>query len=154
MQRSFLCLCALLLSASLATAQHTSSASAASQSGNSPSTNQDKQNQSLPKAGSSSLQEQSNPNGGSPSSPVPGRVTGETPTRVQEALNKQLPMGSDVTASVADDGNIKLTGTVKTNADKAKAEQIARSVSGRNIDNKLQVNSGQSNPDQSANPKY
>ena len=152
MQRFFLVLVALLLSASLAIAQQTSTAS--SQGGTSASTTQSKRNQWVSQTGpSNSRQEQSNPNGGSPSSPTPGRVTGETPTKVQQALNKQLPAGSDVTASVADDGNIKLTGTVKTEADKAKAEQVARSVSGRNIDNKLQVKSGQSNQDQSANPK-
>jgi hypothetical protein len=147
-------LLALLLSASFAVAQQTPSGSASNQSGNRASTQQDKQNQSVPQAGSSNSQEQSNPNGGSPSSPSPGRVSGETPTQVQEALNKQLPAGSNVTASVADDGNIKLTGTVKSDAVKTKAEQVARSVSGRNIDNKLQVNSGQSNPDKSVNPKY
>lgn len=153
MPRFFLCLVGLLLSASLAIAQQTSSSgSAPSQSGNG--ATQD-QNRSVPQTGSANNeQERNNPNGGSPSSPAPGRVTGETPTQVQQALDKQLPAGSDVTASVADDGSLKLTGTVKTEADKAKAEQVAHSVSNKNVDNKLEVKSGQSNQDQGANPKY
>jgi osmotically-inducible protein OsmY len=151
MQRS-LFLIALLLCASLVSAKQTSTAS--SQDGKSASTPQEKQNQSVSQAGSSNnKQEQNNPNGGSPSSPAPGRVTGETPTQVQTALDKQLPTGSDVTASVTDDGSMKLTGTVKTEADKSKAEQIASSVSGRKINNKLQVKSAQGNQDQSSNPK-
>ncbi|MFL6440308.1 MAG: BON domain-containing protein [Terriglobales bacterium] len=149
MQRS-LFLIALLLCASLVSAKQTSTAS--SQDGKSASTRQEKQTQSVSQSGSSNNQ-QNDPNGGSPSSPAPGRVTGETPTQVQTALDKQLPTGSDVTASVTDDGSMKLTGTVKTEADKAKAEQIARSVSGRKIDNKLKVKSAQSNQDQSSNPK-
>jgi osmotically-inducible protein OsmY len=149
MQRSCMFLVALLLCASLASAQQTSSSS---RTGRAASTPQEKQNQSVSQTGSSNnQQEQNNPNGGSPSSSAPGRVTGETPTQVQMALDKQLPTGSDVTASVTDDGSLKLTGTVKTEADKAKAEQVARSVSGRKIDNKLQV--GQGNQDQSSNPK-
>ena len=152
MQQVFLLALALLLSASFAIAKQ--AASASSQSGKSASTTPDKPNQSVfPSGSSKNLQEQSNPSGGSPTSPTPGRVTGETPTQVQQALDKQLPAGSDVTASVADDGNIKLTGTVKSEADKAKAEQVARSVSGRNIDNRLQVKSEQPTQDQSANPK-
>jgi hypothetical protein len=148
MQRSYLFLVALLLCASLASAQQTSPSS--SQDGKSASTPQEKHNQAVSQTGSSNNQ-QNDPNGGSPSSPAPGRVTGETPTEVQTALDKQLPAGSDVTASVTDDGSLKLTGTVKTEADKAKAEQVARSVSGRKIDNKLQV--GQGNQDQGGNPK-
>ena len=84
-------------------------------------------------------QEQTNPAGGSPNSAVPGRVTGEEPTRVQEALNKQLPAGDQVTASVADDGSLKLTGTVRSDADKAKAEEITRRVVNRNINSQIQV---------------
>ena len=151
MQRSFMFLAALLLSALLAVAEQTSPAW---QGGNSASTAQAKQNQPISQPGSSTNQQgQANPNGGAPSSPAPGRTTGETPTQVQQALDKQLPTGSDVTASVADDGNIKLTGTVRTEADKSKAEQIARSVSGRSVNNKLQVKSKPGTQDQSTNPK-
>ena len=152
MQRFLGLLVALLVSASMAIAKQVPSAS--NSGATSASSAQDKQNQSVSQPGSSnSQQEQANPNGGSPSSTTPGRVTGETPTQVQQALDKQLPAGSNVTASVADDGNIKLTGTVKTEADKAEAERVARSLSGRNVDNKLQVKAGQNNQDQSANPK-
>jgi osmotically-inducible protein OsmY len=141
---------ALLLSASLAMTIPMSSASASSQGGQSASTAQDKQNHSVSQTSKS---QQNNPNGGSPNSSAPGRVTGETPSEVQQALDQQLPTGSDVTASVADDGSLKLTGTVKSEADKAKAEQLARSVSGRNINNKLQVKSGQGSLNEGPSPK-
>ena len=51
-------------------------------------------------------QEQTNPQGGSPDSALPGRVTGATPTQVQQALDRQLPANAQVTASVADDGSL------------------------------------------------
>ena len=150
MQWSFLFLFVLLLSTSSAIAEQTSAASSQRVTGTS--TTQAKQTQPMPQAGSSTSQhEQANPSGGSPSSPAPGRTAGETPTQVQQALDKQLPAGSEVTASVADDGNIKLTGMVKTEADKAEAEQVARSVSGRSVNNKLQVRHG--NDDPVVNPK-
>jgi osmotically-inducible protein OsmY len=95
-------------------------------------------------------QDQSNPQGGSPGSAIPGRVSGSTPTDVQQQLDKQMPAGSQVTASVADDGSLKLTGTVASDADKAKAEQIAKQVSNKNVDNQIQV---KSSSDQSAVPK-
>jgi osmotically-inducible protein OsmY len=77
-------------------------------------------------------------------------VSGSTPTDVQQQLDKQMPAGSQVTASVADDGSLKLTGTVASDADKAKAEQIAKQVSNKNVDNQIQV---KSSSDQSAVPK-
>jgi len=86
-------------------------------------------------------QEQTNPQGGSPDSPLPGRVTGATPTQVQQALDRQLPANAQVTASVVDDGSLKLTGTVRSEADKAKAEQIAKENSNKKIDNQLEVKS-------------
>jgi opacity protein-like surface antigen len=92
----------------------------------------------------SSAQEQNNPAGGSPNSAVPGRVEGSDPTQVQDALNKELPKGAQVTASIADDGSLKLTGTVQTDTDKNKAEEIARKVSNRKINDQIQVNGGNS----------
>jgi osmotically-inducible protein OsmY len=89
----------------------------------------------------SAAQEQANPQGGSPQSPLPGRVTGATPTQVQEALDRQLPANAQVTASVADDGSLKLTGTVRSEADKARAEQIAKESSNKTINNQIQVKS-------------
>ena len=138
---------ALLLSASLAAAQQPSSSSSSDQSASSPKANQ---NQSTQASSPASQQDQSNPKGGSPSSPIPGRVTGETPTEVQQALDKGLPAGSDVTASVADDGSLKLTGTVKSDADKTKAEQIARQKTNKEINNQIQVKSGSN---ESSSPK-
>jgi hypothetical protein len=89
---------------------------------------------------------QSNPaQAGAPDSTLPGRVTGATPTAVQQELDKQLPAGSQVTASVADDGSLKLTGTVNSDADKAKAEQIAKQTSNKNVDNQIQVKSSDQN---------
>lgn len=89
---------------------------------------------------------QSNPaQAGAPDSTLPGRVTGATPTAVQQELDKQLPAGSQVTASVADDGSLKLTGTVSSDADKAKAEQIAKQTSNKNVDNQIQVKSSDQN---------
>ena len=40
---------------------------------------------------SPNTQQQSNPQGGSPESPLPGRITGATPEQVQQALDRQLP---------------------------------------------------------------
>ena len=87
-------------------------------------------------------QNQMNPQGGSPQSPLPGRVTGATPTQVQEALDRQLPANAQVTASVADDGSLKLTGIVRSEADKARAEQIAKEASNKTVNNQIQVKSG------------
>jgi osmotically-inducible protein OsmY len=135
---------ALLFSASIA-AQQTSSSSNSDQNGQSASSAPATQNQSATQPSSSATQQdQSNPKGGSPNTPIPGRVTGETPTEVQQALDKELPAGSDVTASVADDGSLKLTGTVKNDADKSKAEQIARQKTNKEISNQIQVKSGSS----------
>ena len=158
MQRFSLLPLALLISVSIAIAKQAPSASSqggSSQGGKSASTAEDQQNQSVSQTGSSnSQQEQSNRNGGSPSSSTPGRVTGETPTQVQQALDKQLPAGSKVTASVADDGNIKLTGIVKTDADKAKAEQVARGIEGvKSVKNELRVSASGANTNRSANAK-
>lgn len=99
----------------------------------------------------SASQDQNNPQGGAPNSAIPGRVTGDTPTKVQQELDRQLPAGSQVTASVADDGSLKLTGTVRNNADKAKAEEIVKQVSNKDVDNQIQVKPGTS--DQGAVPK-
>jgi|SRR5689334_19600525 BON domain-containing protein len=103
--------------------------------------------QSAPKragtqSSSPTIQEQKDAQGGAPSSPLPGRVTGATPTQIQEALDRQLPANAQVTASVADDGSLKLTGTVRSEADKAKAEQIAKENSNKNVNNLIQVKSG------------
>lgn len=87
-------------------------------------------------------QEQTNLQGGSPDSTLPGRVTGATPTQVQQALDRQLPANAQVTASVADDGSLKLTGIVRSQADKAKAEQIAKGSSNKTVNNQIQVKSG------------
>jgi osmotically-inducible protein OsmY len=70
---------------------------------------------------------------------------------VQQELDRQMPAGSQVTASVADDGSLKLTGTVASDADKAKAEEIAKKISNKNVDNQLQVKGSSS--DQGAVPK-
>src|SRR5437764_7948066 len=98
----------------------------------------------------SATQDQTNPQGGSPQSPLPGRVTGATPTQVQEALDRQLPANAQVTASVADDGSLKLTGIVRSEADKAKAEQIAKENSNKRVNNQIQV---KSSPVVDQNPK-
>ncbi|MBV9145770.1 MAG: BON domain-containing protein, partial [Acidobacteria bacterium] len=127
MKRFFAVLSAALLMSLFTWAQQDQSTSSSSQN----STTSAAQSANQNPAGAT--QEQSNPAGGSPNSAVPGRVTGEEPTRVQEALNKQLPAGDQVTASVADDGSLKLTGTVRSDADKAKAEEITRRVVNRNI---------------------
>jgi len=133
MKRFFAVLSAALLMSLFTWAQQDQSTSSSSQN----STTSAAQSANQNPAGAT--QEQSNPAGGSPNSAVPGRVTGEEPTRVQEALNKQLPAGDQVTASVADDGSLKLTGTVRSDADKAKAEEITRRVVNRNINNQIQV---------------
>ena len=139
-------------------------ASIAAQQTSSPSTDQSNapsaqaspaQSSSTPSATQSTLpsatQDQSNPQGGSPSSATPGRVEGSTPSQVQQELDRQMPAGSQVTASVADDGSLKLTGTVASDAYKAKAEQIAKQISNKNVDNQLQVKANSS--DQGAVPK-
>lgn len=90
--------------------------------------------------------------GGSPASSAPGRVTGDVPTQVQQELNRQLPSSDQVTASVADDGNLKLTGTVSNARDKERAEDIAHSVSNKEIDNKIEVKSSNS-PDTTSTPR-
>ena len=128
MQRSLLAFgLAVLLSGAVAAAQQPKPNSTSNQTAS-----------STPSA-QSNQQDQNNPKGGSPNSSIPGRVTGETPTEVQQALDKGLPPGSDVTASVADDGSLKLTGTVKTDADKAKAEQIARQKTNKEINDQIQI---------------
>jgi osmotically-inducible protein OsmY len=139
---------AALFCASSVIAQQTSSPSSTdqSQSGASSSAQTSPSQSTTP----SSAQDQSNPQGGSPGSAVPGRVSGSAPTDVQQQLDKQMPAGSQVTASVADDGSLKLTGTVSSDADKAKAEQIAKQVSNKNVDNQIQV---KSSSDQGATPK-
>lgn len=88
-----------------------------------------------------SAQQQSNPQGGAPESQVPGRVNGATPEQVQQALDRQLPANAQVTASVVDDGSLKLTGNVRSEADKAKAEQIAKESTNKKVDNQIQVKS-------------
>ncbi|MBV9437090.1 MAG: BON domain-containing protein [Acidobacteria bacterium] len=133
MKRLLAVLSAALLMSVFTLAQRDQSTSSSSQSLTTSAAQSANQNSA------SATQEQSNPAGGSPNSAVPGRVTGEEPTRVQEALNKQLPAGDQVTASVADDGSLKLTGTVRSDADKAKAEEITRRVVNRNINNQIQV---------------
>jgi len=90
--------------------------------------------------------------GGSPASSAPGRVTGDVPTQVQQELNRQLPSNDQVTASVADDGNLKLTGTVSNARDKERAEEIAHTVSNKEIDNKIEVKSSNS-PDTTSTPR-
>ena len=140
---------ALLLGASATLAQQTSSPPATSASAQS---TQSTSGQTGARTLPSAAQDQSNPQGGSPNSAIPGRVTGATPSAVQQELDRQLPAGSQVTASVADDGSLKLTGTVRSDADKAKAEEIAKQVSNKNVDNQIQVKSGIS-PDQGAVPK-
>ena len=116
---------ALLLSSSVVVAQQSPSSAASDQH----------QQAMSPNAA------QSNQQGGSPTSPLPGRVTGDTPARVQQELDKQLPQDDQVTASVADDGTLKLTGTVKSDVDKAKAEEIARKTSNKDINNRIHVTS-------------
>jgi len=101
------------------------------------------------RSGASATQGQAS-EGGSPQSPLPGRVTGATPTQVQQALDRQLPASAQVSASVADDGSLKLTGTVQNEADKAKAEQIAKENSNKRVNNQLQV---KSSPVRDENPK-
>lgn len=89
----------------------------------------------------STIQEQKDAQGGAPNSPLPGRVTGATPTQVQEALDRQLPANAQVTASVADDGSLKLSGTVRSESDKAKAEEIAKQNTNKQINDQIQVKS-------------
>ena len=89
---------------------------------------------------------------GNPQSSAPGRVTGDVPTQVQQELNRQLPSSDQVTASVADDGNLKLTGTVSSARDKERAEDIAHSVSNKQIDNKIEVKSSNS-PETPSTPR-
>jgi osmotically-inducible protein OsmY len=90
--------------------------------------------------------------GGAPQSAEPGRVTGDVPTQVQQALNRQLPASDQVTASVADDGSLKLTGTVSNARDKEQAEDIARSATNKQIDNKIEVRSSNS-PNSTSTPR-
>ena len=137
---------AALFCASSVVAQQASTPSSTDQSQSSASSSA----QTSPSQSTSSTQDQTNPQGGSPNSAIPGRVTGSTPTDVQQQLDKQMPAGSQVTASVADDGSLKLTGTVSSDADKAKAEQIAKQVTNKNIDNQIQV---KTSSDQGAVPK-
>lgn len=151
-------LCSLGLSVLLsvaALAQQTTPSTSAGQ-------NQPDQNQANPNSTSTtqnpSTAQPSSPTqsdqsqGGAPASSAPGRVTGDVPTQVQQALNKQLPSTDQVTASVADDGSLKLTGTVANADDKQKAEDIARSVSNKQINNKIEVKSSNS-PDTSSTPR-
>lgn len=119
----------LLLSVSAAIAQQSASKAAS-----------DRHQQATSPSAAPAQNEATNP-GGSPTSPLPGRVTGDTPARVQQELDKELPQGDQVTASVADDGTLKLTGTVKSGADKAKAEEIARKTTNKDINNQLEVTS-------------
>jgi len=122
------------------------SQSSASSAQTSPSSGQSGTQSTMP----SSAQDQSNPQGGSPNSTIPGRVEGSTPSAVQQQLDRQMPAGAQVTANVADDGSLKLTGTVGSEADKAKAEQIAKQASNKNVDNQIQV---KASSDQSSVPK-
>ena len=140
---------AVLLSATGAIAQQGSSSSNPDRIQSTASSAQSKAQQTTPSAAA----DQSNPNGGSPSSLSPGRVTGETPTQVQTDLDKQLPAGDSVTASVADDGSLKLTGTVRSETDKARAEQIAKQATNKNIVNKIEVKSATNDTNAGANPK-
>jgi osmotically-inducible protein OsmY len=132
---------AALCCATAAIAQQPTSPSSTDQSQSSASSAQTSPTQSTTPSAA-----QSNPaQAGAPDSTLPGRVNGATPTAVQQELDKQLPAGSQVTASVADDGSLKLTGTVSSDADKAKAEQIAKQTSNKNVDNQIQVKSSDQN---------
>ncbi|MBV9072953.1 MAG: hypothetical protein JOZ10_04915, partial [Acidobacteria bacterium] len=81
MKRLLAVLSAALLMSVFTLAQRDQSTSSSSQSLTTSAAQSANQNSA------SATQEQSNPAGGSPNSAVPGRVTGEEPTRVQEALN-------------------------------------------------------------------
>jgi len=57
-------------------------------------------------------------------------------------LTYKVPANAQVTASVVDDGSLKLTGTVRSEADRSKAEQIAKESTNKRVDNQIQVKSG------------
>jgi osmotically-inducible protein OsmY len=140
----------VLLSAA-ALAQQTTPGTSDQNQANQPSTS-GTQNPSMSQPQSPGTTPSDQSQGGAPASSQPGRVTGDVPTQVQQALNKQLPSSDQVTASVADDGNLKLTGTVASADDKQKAEDIARSVSNKQIDNKIEVKTGNS-PETPSTPR-
>jgi osmotically-inducible protein OsmY len=74
---------------------------------------------------------------------------------VQDALNKELPT-SNITVSSSSGNEIQLNGTVTSQSEKQRAEDIARSAThGQSIVNRITVSGSspdQSNPNQS-NPK-
>jgi osmotically-inducible protein OsmY len=140
----------LLLSAA-ALAQTTPSTSSDQNQANPPSTSAT-QSPSTTQPSSPSTTQSDQSQGGNPQSSAPGRVTGDVPTQVQQELNRQLPSSDQVTASVADDGNLKLTGTVSSARDKERAEDIAHSVSNKQIDNKIEVKSSNS-PETPSTPR-
>jgi osmotically-inducible protein OsmY len=87
-------------------------------------------------------------------SPAPVTSTlADTQARVQEALRRDMP-GSEIQASVTDDGSLQLTGSVATSDQKRRAEDIARSTTtnNQNIVNKITVR-GEQAPDQTAVPR-
>ena len=135
---------AVLLSATAALAQQTSPESKPDRRSGQSSAQSNTAQPRTQSTARSAMQEQTNPQGGSPESPLPGRVTGATPTQVQQSLDRGLPADAQVTASVVDDGSLKLTGIVRSKDDNARAEQIAKESTNKKIDNQIQVKSSSS----------
>lgn len=93
---------------------------------------------------SPSTPDQTQPNSTSQNPPT-GTVA-DTQTRVQDALERQMPagLGDAVKVSIADDGSLQLSGTVDTQQQKQRAEDIARSATNnQSIINKISVKNQQ-----------
>jgi osmotically-inducible protein OsmY len=66
---------------------------------------------------------------------------------VQKALQQDPALSSAVSAQAGTDNKLVLSGTVPTQADKDRAEQMARSAAGgMTIDNQIQVSGGSTSP--------
>lgn len=83
-----------------------------------------------------------------------GQQSSQSPSQAQDEVRKALQKDpalaqSSVTASTGSNNTVVLTGTVTSQAEKDRAETVARSASGgMTVDNRIQVG-GSGNPDES-----
>jgi osmotically-inducible protein OsmY len=90
-----------------------------------------------------------------PASPQQSVSPSQAVSQVQQSFQKDPTLSqSGVTVQSGDNNNLVLSGTVQSQADKDRAEQVARAASGGlSIDNKIQVSSSNTTPQTSTMPR-
>jgi hypothetical protein len=98
---------------------------------------------------------QSTAPGAQPATPQQPVSTSDAITQVQQSFQKDPTLSqSGVTVQAGANNNLVLSGTVQSQADKDRAEQVARAASaGLSIDNRIQVNTSSATPQTSTPPQ-